>query len=574
MMQTGNGLPIILNAVGIITCECILHPMNFTTEKFGIRLLLWALFIIPIATLFGLLWVQYPRVPKLDDFESIFGFWLRYNGAESWSQQWNELVSQNMEHRILTVHLLTLFQMKFFGTIRLVDFVIVGNLFWFGTALIFFFHRFDTKQILLLIPVAYFMLQPQVQENSWWAMAAASNYPSLFFIGLSLILLERNSTLMFSGAVVSAAAACFSNGGGMVVWPSGLLLLLLMKQYRKIVPWLVFAVGVVFLYFHNYHSPASAGNSGLQHPLEMAQLILRVLGSFSELPQSLSFVTLLPGVGMLVLLVFLIVQGLPSRNPALFAMFGALLMILGMIALSRFSASGLAVVPSRYKTFSLLFLILLILGMYELYPLNRRWFLSLTGFSAMFWIVCSLIYYPKVFYQNRTAHLSAFNYLQTGTGMDYAPGDTLLSEFIGKGQFVFSDRYNSIYARRYADLSRMSRSSDTLQNRLFLFPDTVSHYTTVCGNFSAGRMRNSGVQVRYLHFVNEQHPRLLEVNDARIRGFKDLIGKGSPPMDTFSMVIPSHMLPAGEYRLRYLTTYKDWVSATVEGANKLSVSQE
>jgi len=217
-----------------------------------------------------------------------------------------------------------------------------------------------SKRLTLFIPVSWLLFQLQYFEILNWGGAGLQHIPSTVFAFAAIYFITRLSRTAFCAALLCYLLAIASSGTGFLLIPIGLLLLASVRNYQRIVIWLVTSAACILVYFYRYNVMSS--KSSPDHSIASALLhmqpaiVFGFIGGSATIPfRPLSFVL---GVGLSIFFVWLGFRGYFRKNPAVSGCILFLLLTAVGVAGIR-SGQGIAGgIPSRYTFFSALFLIL------------------------------------------------------------------------------------------------------------------------------------------------------------------------------------------------------------------------
>ena len=281
------------------------------------------------------------------------------------------------------------------GYISIVSLVQVGNVI---PLLIFIMICFMARlpqrpvadKIIVLAPVAYFILQLQYAEALDFASCSLQVLGVVFFSLLSIYLLGGGSSLKFTLACASLVLAVASSPNGFFLMPVGCLLLAQRRRWAGAITWAVLTLLMLFVYMFHY-LPFSTNKSR-----PSATYALSFLGSAAAGYQSkLSIVMSISlGAVFFAVAVTAFIRRYHKRNPPVF--YSMLFILLTAVAVSSLrSDAGVAQsLSSRYRIYSDLFLALsYIFGIEELLSLSKTKRLrqyALVGIGSFSAIFCFL----------------------------------------------------------------------------------------------------------------------------------------------------------------------------------------
>ena len=263
----------------------------------------------------------------------------------------------------------------FTGRLNLANFLFIDALFLGGLLwLIFSIYKKsgpDRSRFGYLLPTVL-LLSPRSYETFLFISGGSQAYPALFFLVLSLFLLNRinsNATSTrklnsFVLATLSAALATYSFGSGIVVWIGGLVLLFYKKEWTYFAIWLIISILSVIYYLYDYIKPIHATQLALTAPFG------------EQLPYLLKGIILFPGSAFMVdwpnftcvkiqvtlcycigaaswaYILYLFIIGYGYKNPLLFSVVLSASAIGLLLVLSRAGGGSGFLFISRYYVFT------------------------------------------------------------------------------------------------------------------------------------------------------------------------------------------------------------------------------
>ena len=364
------------------------------------------------------------NVPKWDDFALIHTI-SEFNASSSWFSKIQLLFKQHNEHRIFFTRVLSLLDYFIFGELNFVHLMFLGGLGIYGIlGLLAFTIRYSTQKYGVFILISLFWLSFAFYENTFWGMASIQNFWIITWVlsALFMIVFRPKNTI---SPFIFSILAIYTSGNGLLILPIIAWFYLENKLYRQLRIWMIFAGGVISLYFFDYVSPPSIA----AYPMEIIEFIKAIFimaGSMIEgLPNHSALDTQMMVFGILLFLgsCFIIITHLvkswvqkqvltPMEN---FIFLGLLFTILTviMVSYSRVQVSGsFSLSLSRYKVYSTLlisFLLLFISIKTTIFESAKKYFsLSLLG---VFWYSSIQHYFLKnIIDQRRFLNSTSFNW--------------------------------------------------------------------------------------------------------------------------------------------------------------------
>lgn len=336
--------------------------------------------LILVALVIGVflaLLIRYAQnIPATDDFGATLNFLHAYlYESTTTHERFKLFFTQHNEHRIAVSRLLALSIFLYTGKLNLANFLFVDALFLGGLLwLIFSIYKKSSlhkSRFVYLLPTVL-LLSPCSYETFLFISGGSQAYPALFFLVLSLFLLNKigsHSTSArelnsFALATLSAALATYSFGSGIVVWIGGLALLFYKKEKTFLVIWLIVSILAVAYYFYDYVKPIDATQLTLTAPFG------------KQLPYLLKGIILFPGSAFMIgwpnftcikiqvvlcyciggaswaYILYLFIIGYGYKNPLLFSLVLSASAIGLLLVLSRAGGGSGFLFISRYYVFT------------------------------------------------------------------------------------------------------------------------------------------------------------------------------------------------------------------------------
>jgi len=318
----------------------------------------------PAVVFYVLLWKTAFQLPLVDDYDVILKFVNVVSQSRGVSVKL--LYAVTVEHngyKLMLDNFVTLTQYTLCGKVYFFPLVALGDSF----ALFIFLvtcsmsqvvPRDVVKKVLLLVPVAFLVLQLQYASALNFASCSLQQLPVIFFSFLSILLLTRPTLLSVAGACLALVLAIASSPNGFFIAPLGLILLVQMRRWRHMPGWVIIAGMMAAVYAFRYHRIASQRlPSG---SIESASH-LNVIYALSFLGSSAArYFSVTPSLTLGVLLLALVCVAAGRRyfakNPAIF--YCMVFIVINSVAVSGLRSDlGLAQsLASRYRIYSNLLL--------------------------------------------------------------------------------------------------------------------------------------------------------------------------------------------------------------------------
>jgi len=369
----------------------------------------WVIVLIcsPIIYYFYLLNVFAVNVPHQDDYSTILRFMNNYFAPSA--DKLSLLFTQtSTEHRLAFNRLVSLATYYLFDEVNFKFIIFIGNL----SLIVIFSYLFKISNLKsknsLFIVCAYLLFQTEHWESMTWAMAAISNYYVLLFSLLSIYYLHQKSVSGFYLSILFGIIATYTNGNGLFIFYINLVALIVegistahTTDFVPIFPnnfviYLLFTVVVTFLYFWTYTKTTHQDTIWLifSNPLFFLKHFLLMLGSGFALDNISIGITV--GILALSTTVWLGYKQYFLNNPNLFYF---LLFIMSSILVASILRAGGGVLEqalsSRYKLYSVLIIVLLLLSMVEYLEKNNTLNRYLLGILVCLSISFSLYSFDK-----------------------------------------------------------------------------------------------------------------------------------------------------------------------------------
>lgn len=319
------------------------------------------------------------NTPKFDDLNDVFGFFKQLAIAQTLPQKAGAFFYPNNEHVTLINHLAYFAEYQLMGEIRFYPLILLGHAIIIITGCLIGSCINSERKPFFFTVITLGYINLLYWDSSFKAMTAISNQAVILFAVASLFSLQRLGNLY--SAIILALCATFSQGNGVVIWPVGAYLLLTESAWdahrkKATIVWLLFsfiAIGGYLLAKHLWMLPSTPPTEPLpqqlmqrlrDNPTAAALSIPAFLGAtFFDIKQT-AFAVFTGSLGML-----LWSRLLPHRRNFTL-LYSIVLFLLGSALISS-SMRGLiygtadAVVASRYKMYSLAFLLLTLTALAE-----------------------------------------------------------------------------------------------------------------------------------------------------------------------------------------------------------------
>ena len=397
--------------------------------------------LFPVLVFFINLAIFSVNIPYNDDYPIAYIFMFHFLDSKTWLEQFNLLVTMLDNHHQLFSKLIIILQYYLFGdvNVRLMQFIGNAGLLVIAWLLFRMFHP-DSDKIKLFVPVLFMLFQTGYAENSFFGVAALTNFYVMVIGYLSIYLLnKRFDSWTFSIiAFLLSILAYFTQENGILFLGTGIFMLLIRKEWKKSVLWFTLSIPVIFFYRY-YTGDLSHWNFGQTvnwgilkiNPLFFFYFIGNCFGaSFSgQLSREggtliimiSRIVPLSAGILITAYFIYLCFTGYYKKNPALSAVFIFLILTAFGAMIERGGALGLnQAITSRYRIVSIQFIILTYLSLCELLGnkvMLRRFFAVSLICSILY---CGLIYiikYEPIVRHRENLIVSLNKWVKTGHGL-------------------------------------------------------------------------------------------------------------------------------------------------------------
>ena len=393
--------------------------MNFKSFISGRKRLFWlCVMLFPILVFFINLVIFSVNIPYNDDYPVAYIFMFRFLDSRTWLEHFNILITSLNVHHQLFCKLINLLQYYLLGNVSVRLMQIIGNA---GLlVIIWIYYRMfglKTDKIMFFVPAVFLFFQTGYSENSFFGVAALTNFYVMVFGYLSILILDKKSDKwVFAGiAFFLSVFAYFTQENGILFLLTGIFLLLERKQWGKSAVWFLMSLPVIFFY-RNYtgggFSDLNIGHAGVSFAMPKINLLYffyfigncfgasfgnflsRMGGGFIDTVSRI--LPVIAGIIITAYFVFLGIIRYDRKNPALFAIFLFLILTAFGAMIQRGGDFGVEqAITSRYRVLTIQFIIIIYLSLAELLE-GKAWPKQFFTVSLICSIVyCSLIYLIK-----------------------------------------------------------------------------------------------------------------------------------------------------------------------------------
>ena len=413
--------------------------------------------VVPIIIYTSLIFHFSVNIPIWDDYDTVLAY-LNKPGQ----LRYQSFFYQHNEHKIAWIRLVIECYYFIFGEINFIHLIYIGNL-----ALIFTFAllvRVSLSQknpVILFLPVSYLMFQPQAWENMTWATGSLQNFYIFVFALLSFNFWNKKTLLGYISAIFFGVVATYTSANGLLVffvliaWECKEFIrelnkLRIIPQKGSLFPrnrlqLLFILLAATFLvcysYFHNYGDVSGKYPYGIKillQPLVLFKYITILLGSYME--HMGKNITLLAGLLEVFFVLLLAYKEYDQKNPVIYYFLIFVLLSIFVTALGRAGLGVEQAFSSRYRSLSIMGLVIIYLAFIDQYPkifLSKLILLFLI-FSAMAFNFFSTTTYLKNFSNRKEILEEITKWKQTGEGLNYPEEENaslILRQSIEKGLY-------------------------------------------------------------------------------------------------------------------------------------------
>lgn len=363
----------------------------------------WGLLILPILLYFLLIELYGMNIPYVDD-HGLKGFLVKFQDSKTWTEKIAAIFAQHNEHRIGLTRIWFLLVYGIYGSINYKWLMWFGNILLVGVVGIYVAYFKKNKiSLLYFLPLPWILLTSINQENTYWGMASIQNFGIVFLSLWAFWELEEERLI---SALVLVSIAVFTSGNGFVTLAIMGGFLLLKQQWKNLGILVLLGVLLAYLYFATYQKPPATPSATLADLKKVLLAFVSFAGSAADvsLDSTISARTikaiLLGGI-LLMLALICVVRNIPfdfrlkkystPKNWPVFILATILLIVLSsfMVGWTRVVGYGMpTILTSRYKIYSLLFVITMYVWLLRVLEEKHRWrmFLFALPFSILTYV--------------------------------------------------------------------------------------------------------------------------------------------------------------------------------------------
>ncbi|WP_345270624.1 hypothetical protein [Nibrella viscosa] len=511
------------------------------------------------------------NVPRDDDFPCFYLFAQQFKANASL-----DLIFESYsDHRIALVRILVLLSEYLFGSIQLQWLGYLGLLMIPATLWIFvsFFRRENLAPVYLL-PIFFWILQPQYHETVTWAQSLFCQVPSVLLTGWAVYaaLYQPTITRKAGTSGLLCTIATLSYGSGLFAWLPVGLIWLLERRWKLAITWFLLT-GLLFVIYFQGHKRAE-----YLHPLSLAFLadnypyvikgFFAFVGAFVSGSLNVTKWSVL--VGISITSVFLISAWRlftkwpvrQSEKPllGLLTLLGYILMIGFVTAVGRvYGKDGIwTVMVGRYRFFTVCAISLAYAIQVLLSSRYRRAVLGIGLVWGLAFNVWSYIsYLPELNANYKNSATSIANWQYNHSGLLYwnqAEGDSILTQSIRHSEYDFpknlyhvkliNSLQHSIFPANTGDTNSMHIDQQTIVRQFgtTMFPEDV--FTFRNQTFAASQQYENGF---YLVLKQNKNTFLIPTTPLTDFGQNLFAAKSG-----FSATVRSPLYKPGVYRVYML----------------------
>ena len=334
--------------------------------------------------------------------------------------------SQHNEHRIAYDRFWFLVSYKINNQINFNLLALIGNL----SLIILFFLLIKrislSNNYFILLPISILLFNLTFYENMTFSMAALSNFTVILFSLLTLNFLTSTiiTNTRFLFAIIFCFLAMYTQGGGLFVVPVSLLILFLKKDYKRFKYFAIIGILLYSIYFLGYEKPLNSPSildSVINFKMKTLLYFLAFLGnSFSfnlifnnGVSDSLMLSSII-GAAFLSFYIYLFIKRYYNKNPFNFSIMTLVITIAIVTGLTRSQLGIDTAIASRYRILSIIFLISVLIKVFEYLELKKISELKVNGsiivFSVLYFINFSKSQEEYLYYRERQSLKGVINY--------------------------------------------------------------------------------------------------------------------------------------------------------------------
>ena len=326
-----------------------------------------AVAILVVTIYFSVILYYSLNIPYWDDYVVTLRFFYEFFESQSFLGKVEALLAQWSEHRIVLGRILAIFQYYFQGVLNFRVLHFTANL---SLILLYLGILKSTAANLrkwLVLPVALFLFQLQYYVASFWFVSSSSMFFVLLFALLSFYFFKKGKYLF---CILYSLLAIFSNGNGFLVLLFEIVFLLRIRNYKMAFVFVSIFILSMLLYFKGYlphENDRMATLYFIKQPIQTAEYFLIFIGGclnvFNGAAVLIGLLSIC-GVG------FITFKKYYFQNSTIYLM---IMFVLGSALLAAIGRSFWGIdqaLESRYKIFSVVFWVCLLISFLEIHKVD------------------------------------------------------------------------------------------------------------------------------------------------------------------------------------------------------------
>ena len=343
------------------------------------RYFIWTAVGAILAVYFFTVIVYTSEFPFVDDYVTTLEFLNRYYEANTGWGKIQAILAQWSEHRIGVGKSITLLYQKAFGPVSFVVLSVLSNFSLVAFYAILLLQVKKEARLYLILPLALLFFQLQYYIAQQWLVTSSSFFYMLLFSILSLHFFRKNQMLY---ALLLGAIAIFCNANGFLILLGEAVLLFLHKDLKRGSLFLAIlgaCMGVYFIGYVPHENDKLLTFYYLKNPWPTIHYTWMFVGAPLNLFSEAATVMGALACGYFGWLTY---KRYYERNPVVYLLLFTLLATAVLAALGRSFWSVQQALESRYKIFSTIIWLCVLISLVEEYVPRaiRVWYpLLLTG---------------------------------------------------------------------------------------------------------------------------------------------------------------------------------------------------
>jgi hypothetical protein len=397
--------------------------------------------LIIIASYFTLIITNAVDIPNGDDLYCLLVFVQDFQDAQNPMERLQLLTGQWVEHRIFYSRFVALLSFWLTGQVNFLLISVLGNLSLIGFAIVFWkIIRHAGMSAYYFIPIMLILFSPVMYEGNLWS-GASTVYMPVCFLGLLIVyLLCHPSDWSFVPAVAAGLLATFSFGNGMFSLITGVILLVYQRRFARAATWGLLSLIMILEYFKNFKVFSATNAFGFtehfKHPEYLFYNLFAFIGGIFEYTENTNG-TLLPdnipaitagfvlAISLSAIVYFELIKknGIGIERSRFKIVWAGMVIFIGITAVamaySRTLDASMNTLASRYKIYSMVFLILFYLSGLLFFDFRRRFGIIFGTFTLCLLIFNYYCYYGKFSNYKSSLLAGLYNYNNNGQWIIY-----------------------------------------------------------------------------------------------------------------------------------------------------------